>query len=129
MPLALAYQYRRYLDCLNARRFDALDAFTHDTVVYNGETKTRAQYAELIAQACDAIPDLRFDIGLLVVEGDLVACRLEFRCTPEKPFMGLAPTGRRVAFCEHVFYRFREDRIAEVWSLIDRDSLARQLAG
>lgn len=129
MPLALADRYRAYLDGLNARRFDGLDAFTHDTVVYNGETMTRAAYAGLIAQACDAIPDLAFDIGLLVVEGDHVACRLEFRCTPQKPFMGFAPTGRRVAFCEHVFYRFRDDRIAEVWSLIDRDTLARQLAG
>lgn len=29
---------------------------------------------------------------------------------------------------EHVFYRFREGRIAHVWSLIDRDEVRRQLA-
>jgi predicted ester cyclase len=42
-------------------------------------------------------------------------------------FFGLAPTGRRISFCEHVFYRFRDGRIAQVWSLIDRDAVATQL--
>jgi predicted ester cyclase len=75
-----------------------------------------------------ACPDLYFNVGLLAVEEGLVACRLEFDCTPQREFLGLQPNGKRVTFREHVFYRFREGKIAEVWSLIDRSALAEQLA-
>jgi predicted ester cyclase len=58
-----------------------------------------------------------------------VACRLWFTCTPTSTFFGHEPTGRPISFCEHVFYRFRDGRIAHVWSLIDREAIAAQLDG
>ncbi|MEU3324268.1 MULTISPECIES: ester cyclase [Streptomyces] len=48
---------------------------------------------------------------------------------PTGTFFGQAPTGRRISFGEHVFYRFRAGRIAQVWSLIDREAVATQLTG
>ena len=124
----LAERYRRYIDCLNERRFEDLAEFTEETVVYNGAPCTAADYRDGRIDDFDRIPDLRFVIGLLVVQGELVGARLDFRCTPVREFLGFAPNGRRVEFSEHVFYRFREGRIAEVWSLIDREALRRQLA-
>jgi predicted ester cyclase len=56
-----------------------------------------------------------------------VACRLVFDCTPQREFLGFTADGRRVTFAEHVFYRFENDRIAAVWSLIDRAAIAEQL--
>jgi SnoaL-like polyketide cyclase len=56
-----------------------------------------------------------------------VACRLVFDCTPQREFLGFIPDGRRLAFAEHVFYRFDGGRIAAVWSLIDRAAIAEQL--
>ncbi|GAA3634921.1 ester cyclase [Kineosporia mesophila] len=111
--------YRSYLDVLNERRFPALDQYVHDTVTYNGTPLTRQQYADLIENDARVIPDLRFVPELLTATDDVVACRLWFDCTPEHEFAGITPTGRRVAFAEHVFYRFRDDRIEQVWSLID----------
>jgi len=124
----LAARYRRYIAYLNDRRLRDLEDFVHEELVYNGETKTRVEYQNLIAEDVAACPDLYFNIGLLVVEDGLVACRLDFDCTPQREFLGLQPSGKRVSFCEHVFYRFREGKIAEVWSLIDRSALAEQLA-
>jgi predicted ester cyclase len=40
----------------------------------------------------------------------------------------LAPAGRRVSFPEHVFYRFEDRRIVEVWSVIDKDTVRQQLS-
>ena len=111
--------YRAYLDALNDRRFDDLDRFVHDHVTHNGRRMTRQQYADMIADDVRRIPDLRFAIDLCVTTDDTVACRLWFDCTPELEFAGIAPTGRRVAFAEHVFYRFVDGRIDEVWSLVD----------
>ena len=64
----------------------------------------------------------------LVVAGDQVACRLHFHCTPRGEFLGLRPNGKTIAFAEHVFYRWREGKIYEVWSLIDRPAVEAQLA-
>jgi predicted ester cyclase len=120
--------YRAYLDALNSRRLGDLDQFVHDQLVYNDESITREQYAQLIAEDVHNIPDLHFTVDLCVAGDDVVACRLWFDCTPEHEFAGIAPTGRRVAFAEHVFYRFRDGRIERVWSLIDTDAVRDQMA-
>jgi predicted ester cyclase len=35
--------------------------------------------------------------------------------------------GKRVNFAENVFYQFRDERIAEVWSVIDKAAIEAQL--
>ena len=97
---ALEAHYRAYIDCLNTRRLDRLDTFVHDELTYNGEPMTRAGYRALLEDDIAAIPDLVFDIDLLVVSGERVACRLEFDCTPEREWRGLGPSGRSIAFTE-----------------------------
>ena len=59
----------------------------------------------------EEIPDLRFNIELMVCEPPLVASRLMFDCRPKGLFLDLPVNGKRVVFAENVFYRFRaEDR-------------------
>ncbi|MDD7942285.1 ester cyclase [Actinomycetospora lutea] len=119
--------YRAYLACLNERRFDDLDRFVHEAITYNGAPMTRGEYRDLLVGDVTTIPDLVFTVDQLVVQGDRVAARLWFDCTPRGEFRGLAADGRRVAFAEHVFYRFADGRIAEVRSLIDVESVREQL--
>ena len=119
--------YRDYIAALNERRLDDLDQFVHDRLVYNGEEWTREQYRARLADDVRAIPDLRYDVQLLVAGPDRVACRIWFDCTPRGSFLGVDVDGRRVSFAEHVFYRFRGNRIEQVWSLIDVEGIRRQL--
>jgi predicted ester cyclase len=81
----------------------------------------------LIAADITAIPDLIYDAHIIVASGDQVACRLVFDCTPQYEFLGFSPNGERLCFAEHVFYHFRDGRIAAVWSLIDRPAIEAQL--
>jgi predicted ester cyclase len=74
------------------------------------------------------IPDLRFDIALLVAEPPVIASRLQFECSPKGMFLGLAVDGKKVAFAENVFYAFRGGKIAQVWSVIDKAAIEAQLA-
>jgi predicted ester cyclase len=120
--------YHRYISYLNEHRTDELGEFVHDELTYNGKPMTRIDYQDLIAGAIAAIPDLYFNIHLLIANRDQIACRLLFDCTPQSEFLGLQPTGKSVSFSEHVFYRFRDGKICEVWSLIDRPAIERQLA-
>jgi predicted ester cyclase len=120
--------YRAYLEVLNDRRFDELTAYVHDDITYNDEPITRSQYQRNRADEVDTIPDLAFQIGTLVVQGNHVACRLWFECTPVRAFLGFEPTGATISFAEHVFYEFDGGRIKQVRSLLDRAAVASQLA-
>ncbi|WP_422745400.1 ester cyclase [Mycobacterium sp. WMMD1722] len=115
--------YRDYLACLNARRWDQLGRFVAEDVSYNGQTLGLSGYRSMLEADVHAVPDLRFTPQLLLADADVVSCRLFFECTPQRTFLGIEPTGRRIAFAEHVFYRFDGRRIAEVWSLIDKDAV------
>jgi steroid delta-isomerase-like uncharacterized protein len=125
----LDVHYRRYLASLNERRLDRLVEFVHDEITYNDVPMSRADYRDLIARHIAAVPDMFFAIDLLVVRADHVACRITFDCTPQAEFLGLQPSGRTVSFSEHVFYRFREGRIEQVWSLLDMEAVRKQLQG
>ena len=35
--------------------------------------------------------------------------------------------GKRVSFCENVFYEFGDDKIRQVWSVIDKAAIEAQL--
>lgn len=79
-------------------------------------TALKDHYLDYLA----ALNERRFD--------DLVACRLYFDCTPAKRFLGFEPSGDRIRFSEHVFYRFAADRIVAVTSLLDVTAIGRQLS-
>jgi predicted ester cyclase len=124
---SLERHYLRYIDALNERRFADLPTFVADHLVYNETSISGGQYREMLEDDVRRIPDLFFDVRHLVVSGGLVACRLRFECTPVEVFQGLQPTGRPVVFAEHVFYQFEDDRIVQVWSLLDLAALQGQL--
>jgi predicted ester cyclase len=120
--------YRDYLACLNERRWDDLGQFVADDVAYNGEPVGLTGYRSMLEADTRAIPDLRFVPEILLADDDVVSCRLAFECCPEQQFLGFAPTGARITFAEHVFYRFADGRIVEVWSLIDKEAIRVQLS-
>nr|WP_041757319.1 ester cyclase [Bradyrhizobium sp. ORS 278] len=124
----LADHYRAYIVCLNAQAWPALGDFVHEHVVHNGRELGLAGYRDMLTGDFAAIPDLRFNIGLLLSDPPRIACRLDFDCTPTDDFLGLPVAGRRVTFAENVFYEFRYGRIAQVWSVIDKAAIEEQLA-
>ncbi len=72
----LEKRYQVYLAALNERRFDDLVHFVPDELTCNDQPMTRRQYRDLIADDVAAIPDLVFDVGMLVVADDEVAWEL-----------------------------------------------------
>ena len=124
---ALAAVYRGYIDCLNRQDWPGLGQFVGDDVHYNGRWVGLAGYRGMLEQDFEAIPDLRFNIALLISDPPTIASRLLFDCTPRGVLFGLAVNGRRVSFSENVFYTFREQRIAQVWSVIDKAAIEARL--
>ena len=123
----LADIYREYIACLNKQDWPNLGRFVHEEVHYNGKRIGLSRYREMLEGDFRAIPDLYFDIQLLISEPPHAASRLQFNCTPTGMLFGLPANGKRVSFCENVFYEFRDERIAQVWSIIDKAAIESQL--
>jgi len=119
--------YRDYIACLNGQDWPRLDAFVDDDVDYNGERIGISGYRGMLERDFREIPDLRFNIQLLISDPPYVASRLAFDCTPKGKFLGLHVNGKRVCFTENVFYEFRREKIGRVWSVIDKAAIEAQL--
>jgi predicted ester cyclase len=119
--------YRNYIDCLNRQDWPALGQYVHDDVTHNARPLGLPGYRAMLEQDFREIPNLHFKIELLISDPPNIAARLKFNCTPVGTFMGLAVNGRRVSFCENVFYEFRDGKIWQVWSIVDKAAIEAQL--
>jgi predicted ester cyclase len=123
----LAQIYQTYIACLNHQDWSKLGTFVEDDVVHNGRPIGLSGYRTMLQDDFRAIPDLSFHVQLLVSEPPTIASRLQFDCSPTALLFGMPVNGKRVRFAENVFYKFRGDRIASVWSIIDKAAIAAQL--
>jgi predicted ester cyclase len=123
----LADVYRDYIACLNGQDWPKLGQFIDDEAIHNGRRVGLSGYREMLERDFDEIPDLYFNIRMLVCEPPYIASRLAFDCTPKGTFLGLAVDGKRLSFTENVFYEFRAQKIVEVWSVIDKAAIEAQL--
>ncbi|TMU89387.1 ester cyclase [Brucella haematophila] len=127
MQNPLADIYRDYIACLNEQDWDNLGRFVHQTVSHNDRPFGLAGYRAMLEQDFKAIPDLQFNIELLVSEPPTIAARLAFDCTPVGALFGLPVNGRNIRFAENVFYTFENGLIKAVWSIIDKAAIEAQL--
>lgn len=121
--------YLRYIDALNARQFERLPEFMHDDVTLNGQATRRDAIVESLHALVAAMPDFVWHLQDLIIEGDRVAARLVDEGTPEKEWLGLAPTGAKVEFAECAFYELRVGRFADLWNQFDAGAVQRHLGG
>jgi predicted ester cyclase len=119
--------YRDYIACLNKQDWPKLEQFVHDEVYYNGQRIGLVGYRKMLERDFCEIPDLYFNIRLLISDPPYIASRLGFDCTPKGKFLGLHLNGKRVSFTENVFYEFRREKIEQVWSVIDKAAIEAQL--
>ena len=119
--------YRAYIDCLNRRDWSRLGDHVAEDVARNGEPIGLAGYRGMLERDVAAIPDLAFDVDMLIADPPVVGARLLFDCTPVAELFGLPVNGMRIAFSENVFYRYADRRIATVWSVIDQAAIRTQV--
>src|SRR6516162_3036796 len=119
--------YRDYIACLNKQDWPMLEQFVHDEVCRNGQQIGLSGYCKMLEKDFSEIPDLHFNIQLLISDPPYIASRLSFDCSPKGRFLGLDVNGKRVSFTENVFYEFRGEKIMQVWSVIDKAAIEAQL--
>ena len=80
---ALADLYRGYISCLNRQDWPNLHQFVADDARHNGRPLGLAGYRAMLERDFEEIPDLKFNIELMVCEPPLVASRLMLRLPAE----------------------------------------------
>jgi predicted ester cyclase len=123
----LADVYRDYIACLNKQDWLRLGQFVHDEACHNGQRFGLSGYRKMLERDFSEIPDLNFNIQLLISDPPYIASRLSFECTPKGRFLGLGINGKKISFSENVFYEFRDGKIDQVWSVIDKAAIEAQL--
>jgi predicted ester cyclase len=127
MRTDLSSVYQDYIACLNRQDWPKLGQFVHDEVVHNGRPIGLSGYLRMLERDFDDIPDLRFNVRILISDPPYVASRIEFDCAPKGDFLDLPVNGRRVSFTENVIYEFRSQKIVQVWSVIDKAAIEAQI--
>ena len=120
--------YLRYLDQLNAHRFDRMDEFIDDRTTLNGEPATRDDLIAVQKADVAAVPDLHWELQELLFDGDRLAARLVNTGTPAREWLGVAPTGASFEITEYAIYRVHNGRFVHMAALHDAGELRRQLA-
>jgi steroid delta-isomerase-like uncharacterized protein len=88
-----------------------------------GAAGVRARIASMRA----AFPDLHFVLEELIAENELVAVRYRWQGTHKGPYLGIAPTGRRLSVRGMEFYRVEGHHVLEHWDVVDEFGMLSQL--
>lgn len=127
--------FRRLLEAANThdgeRLSETIDEVFHPGVLIRTPLPVQATgaqaFKEVFATLHRAFPDLRITVEDFIEEEDKAVCRNTVTGTHHGPYMGLAPTGKSVAYNEIFILRFANGRIAEVWGIVDVLSQMKQL--
>ncbi|MFD4675329.1 ester cyclase [Lentzea sp. NPDC058450] len=119
--------YLRYLDELNAHRFERMDEFIAERTTLNGEPATRDDLLAVQKADVDAVPDLHWELQELLFDGDRLAARLVNTGTPAKEWLGVAPSGSSFEITEYAVYEVQDGLFVHMTALRDAVELRRQL--
>ena len=125
---------RRYFqEIVSKGNLDAIPDFVAPDIVFWGPYTSQPiqglqSFRELIAMLQAAFADLQISEEDMVVEGDTVAVRWTVSGTHRGEFMGTGPSGEPFQFTGTAFYRIRNGKIIEVWSVNNSIETVRELA-
>lgn len=119
--------YLDYIACLNSQDWPNLARFVGPDVTHNMKPLGLSGYQKMLEKNFEDIPDLKFNVELMMSEPPHLAARLRFDCSPKGNFLGLPINGRHVSFHENVFYQFQDARIVRVRSVLDKVAIEEQL--
>jgi steroid delta-isomerase-like uncharacterized protein len=123
---------RFYKEVWNRGNVDVADEVFADDYVRHDLRPSQAEpgpagQKRIAADFRRAFPDVRFDVEMIIAEGDLVAARWTAQGTTSGPWGGQPATGRRARFSGVNIFRFRDGKVAEIWNHRDDLGLMEQL--
>jgi predicted ester cyclase len=121
---------RLYEEVMNQKDLRVVDEIFDAHVVAHdtgdeGVEGAKAGLAALLA----GLPDLKVTVDFWVVKGDMVTSQVSFRGTQRGELMGVAPTGKPVAWTHIDIHRVQNGKITDVWHTIPVADILHQIQG
>ena len=114
-------------------RFDVFEAlFAHDFVDHTtqpGTTPDKAGVRYLYTYMRQAFPDFHAEIHWQLADGDRVTTYKTYHGTHKGPFLGIAPTHRKIQFESVDVMRVQNGKITDHWGVGNLLSLVQQIGG
>lgn len=126
--------YRQYVeDVWNAHNPAALERYFAPEVRVHSFTPGiepvvgLANLQALAQSLFDGFPDVHFTLDGIIVQPGQIAIRAFLEGTHTGEFAGMPPTGKRMRIVDFAMYRIVDDKITDVWSLVDMLGMREQL--
>jgi steroid delta-isomerase-like uncharacterized protein len=122
-----------FMDAFNNGNLSALDTICapnmvdHSTAAALGQPNDLDGFKRRVAGHRTGMPDLRFSITNMIIEGDLMAFQWEMTGTNTGPYMGRPPSGNSIQIVGMNMERHENRQIVEHWSYPDKLTLMQQL--
>ncbi len=125
--------YRRWMDAVNKADWHGMnDVLSAEFAFHNPSTptlRTRDGYTGLMMAMNSAFPPGRWSVEEMVAEGDRVVGWMTFRGVHERPYRGVAPTGKEIVMECVCVARFAAGRIVEAKVVADSLGLLVTIGG
>lgn len=122
---------RFYEDFTNAHRLELAEELLAEDVTIRTSTGARLQgrdqVLEFLGRLHESFPDFRHAIDELVAVGDRVFSRVTNTGTHLGAFRGVEPTGARVEYPAAGWFRVRDGRIVDGWTVADTAEIWRAI--
>lgn len=119
---------RRYREeFVGEGNLEMADALLSEEFLLNGEKVDRESHKHTISLWKVGFPDLNFTIEELIVRNDRVLERWVARGTHRGDFFGISATGEEVEVMGMLLHRIKDDKITEIWEVMDMVGLLGQL--
>ncbi len=123
---------RDYYDELwNKKNKEYIDKLFDDNITFRGslniETKGKKEFESYMDNVLSAIPNLYHGIEIMLEENEIVAVRAVYNGTHKGKLFEYEATNNRIKYNGASFFRFKDNKISDIWVLGDLTTLKGQL--
>jgi steroid delta-isomerase-like uncharacterized protein len=122
-----------FMEAFNTGNLSALDAICAPDIIDHSMATNRIQpynfeaFKGRVYRHRVGMPDLRFSITNMIIEGDLLSFQWEMTGTNTGPYLGRPASGNPIRVTGMNFERLENGKIVEHWSYYDKLALMQQL--
>lgn len=125
----LVKQY--YEELWNKQNKKYIDILFDDNITFRGslniETVGKKGFEEYMDTVLFGIPNLYHGIEIMVFENEIIATRAVYNGTHKGKLFDFEATNNRIKYNGASFFKFKDDKIADIWVLGDLFTLHQQL--
>jgi len=120
---------RRMYEFMNKKELDSYYDLLAPDIVFHLTTRDMSleQNKQFDAMMLAGFPTFKMTLHNMIAEGDKVAFQVNIKMTHAGPFMGVAPTGKKMEITNTYIVSIVDDKVAEWWGTAEFSRVMQEL--